>query len=464
MELKKEKRPRSPKKLRRLFAGYIAAFCVGTILLAALLMTLSSVLFSCGVILPANHRELQLDAGMDRIKTSDAVTPDMIPETCGYGVFTPQGDFLYGNFDKEDAAAVWNLTQERGQKQDSKYFYSSIPRQNDVCIVRYTLTMQYGYPLLRRFLPRPEILFFLIFGIGFLAEVFCLSSSFGKDLTKKLRCLENATAKIQEQDLDFTVESSGVCEIDSVLSSLGKMKEALKVSLQSQWEAEQARREQVSALAHDIKTPLTIVRGNAELLSESELTEGQKVFAGYIGDGARQMEQYVKILIDLSRAEAGYSMNKENLDTDAFLAELRGQISALAAVKKISLYFESGNLPQHFRADEELLKRAVLNVASNAVDFSPENGTLQFKAEGTGGRLRFCIVDSGGGFSAEALKSAKQQFYMGDKSRTGKSHYGMGLFIANTIAMQHGGSLGLENDPETGGGKVTIEIPVDVES
>lgn len=63
----------------------------------------------------------------------------------------------------------------------------------------------------------------------------------------------------------------------------------------------------------------------------------------------------------------------------------------------------------------------------------------------------------------EALKNAKQQFYMGDKSRAEKSHYGMGLFISNTIVTQHGGSLELENSAETGGGKVTIEIPVSTE-
>lgn len=463
MELRKEKRPRSPKKLRSLFAGYIAAFCVGTILLAALLLVISSVLFSYGVVLPANHRELQLNAEMYRIRASDVVTPDMIPETCSYGVFTPQGAFLYGNFEKKDTAAIWALTQTQGKKQDTHYFYSSIPRQNDICIVRYTLTMQYGSPLLRGFLPRPEILLFSLFGIGFLVEVLCLSSSFGKNLTKKLCCLENATERIQDQNLDFSVESSGVCEIDSVLNSIDKMKEALKTSLQKQWESEQARREQISALAHDIKTPLTVVRGNVDLLSETDLTEGQKVFAGYIGDGARQIEQYIKMLIDLSGAETGYSLNKENFDMDAFLAKLREQISALAAVKKISLHFEVGHLPQHFRGDQELLKRAILNLASNAVDFSPENGALFFKTDGTGDLIRFCIVDSGSGFSPEALKNAKQQFYMGDKSRAEKSHYGMGLFISNTIVTQHGGSLELENSAETGGGKVTIEIPVSTE-
>lgn len=460
MVLKKEKNFRPPKKLRRLFAGYIGAFCIATILLVLLLLLLSTVLLSQGVILPANYRERQLSAAMDTIKTSDTVTPDMIPETCGYGVYTMQGSFLYGNYDEKEARFTWRLTQVQGRKQYSDFFYLSIPRQNEICIVRYTLVMQYSSPILQRFLPAPELLLFILFGIGFLGEVFLLASSFGKDITNKLRSLQHATEKIQKQDLNFSIESSGIYEIDHVLHSIDKMKEALKSSLQDQWELEDARRDQVSALAHDIKTPITVVRGNAELLLETSLTEEQREYAAYISASACQMEQYVKKLIEFSRTEHGNSLNKKAIDTNTFMEEILKQVSALSAVKKLSLQFKSDHLPQNFCADSDLLMRAILNIISNAVDFSKENGTIVFKAEGKSDTLRFCVVDSGPGFSAEAFKHAKQQFYMGDKSRTSKSHYGMGLYIANTIAVQHGGSLVLENSAETGGAKVTLEIPM----
>lgn len=459
MVLKNKFQLRKPRTLRRLFTGYIAAFCVGTILLAGFMIAGSAKLMSVGVILPANYGEVQLSAVKEKIESSDTVTPDMIPNTCSYGVFTRQGRFVSGNLSKEDAATAWKVTQVQSNNHYFVYYYLSIPRKNEICIVRYVLFMQFRSPVLRRFFPAPEILLYLIFGIGFLLEVFLLASSFGKRLAKKLQSLQTATGKIQNQDLNFSVESSGIYEIDNVLNSIDKMKEALKTSLQKQWELEQSRREQISALAHDIKTPITVVRGNADLLSETDQTVEQKDYTSYIADSTRQMEQYIKTLIEISKAESGYSLNRKNLDTNAFIMEIHTQISALTAAKKLSLHFETHDLPQSFYADSELLQRAILNIVSNAVDFSTENGTVIFNANCADDMIQFCTIDSGKGFSSDALKNATQQFYMSDKSRTSNAHYGMGLFIAKSIAVQHFGTLLIENSSETGGGKVTIQIP-----
>jgi len=152
-------------------------------------------------------------------------------------------------------------------------------------------------------------------------------------------------------------------------------------------------------------------------------------------------------------------LNKRNLDADVFITEIHKQISALTVAKRLSLHFETHNLPQSFCADSELLQRAILNIVSNAVDFSEENGTVLFNVDCSYDKIQFCSIDSGKGFSSDALKNAASQFYMGDRSRTSKTHYGMGLFIAKSIAVQHSGTLLIENSSETGGGKVTIQIP-----
>lgn len=464
MVLKLKKRPRKPKTLRRLFTGYLAVFCVATVSLAILTFSAFLLLIATGFILPANYGEQLISERKETIRNSKTVTPDLIPDTCTYAVFSQQGEFLSGDLSREDAQTAWEATQTQGINYSSHFYYVTIPRTNEICIIRYTLVTHFRSPLLRTILLPPETFFFLLFIAAFILEVFLLAASFGRKLTGKLRSLENATEKIQNQDLNFTVESSGIYEIDSVLDSISTMKEALKTSLQEQWTLQQNRRDQISALAHDIKTPLTVVKGNADLLAETDLTPEQRVYTGYIADSSSQMEQYVKTLLEISRAEGGYSLKKEHLDTGAFLTEIEKQISALTAVRKLSLDFETESLPQSFWADSDLLQRAILNIVSNAVDFSQEGGTLLFRASGAGNQIRFQVVDFGKGFSAEALKNAAQQFYMGDKSRSSKSHYGMGLFIAHTIVRQHGGSLRLENSAETGGGQVTVEIPVKKET
>jgi signal transduction histidine kinase len=459
MELKKLLRARNQKKLRTIFIGYLLVFCIATFLLVVLLVASFVILTLNGLILPGYFSETQLSKRKDRIASIETVTPDLIPKTCSYAVFTPNGKLISGNLNPADAAQVWKSAQGIDSRTNSVDHYFMIPRKHEICIVRYNYMAQFSSPLLRRFLPYPEILFFILLGIGFLLELFLLASLFGKKMVQKMSSLQNATEKIQNQNLEFTIESSGILEIDNVLRSLDKMKETLKASLKKQWKIEKERRKQISALAHDVKTPLTVVRGNADLLSKTSLTEKQKEYTAFIEESTHQMEQYMKTLIEISKAEIGYTINKQPVNSKLFIDSIQNQIAALAVFKKLTIDFETHNLPDFFDADSDLLQRAVLNIASNAVDYSPENGKINFKAEVIENHIHFCIIDYGKGFSSDALKNATQQFYMADKSRTLKAHYGMGLFIAKSIVEQHGGVLLLENSEGTGGGKVTIKIP-----
>ena len=423
-----------------------------------------AVLSSNGEILPGYLAAAQLSAAKNKIAASETIPPEFIPKICDYAVFTKQGKFISGNLGKAAANSAWEFGIVKKGKINRIYHYLPIYRKNDICIVRYTYLERFRSPVLQKLLPSPVVSFFVLFVAGSIFDIFLLASLFGKYLAKKMSSLQNATEKIQNKDLEFTVESSGVLEIDNVLQSLDNMKEALKTSLKKQWKMEKERRKQISALAHDIKTPLTVIRGNADLLVRTCQTEKQKEYTAFIEESTHQMEQYIKTLIEISKAEIGYTLNKQPVNSKFFIDSIHNQIAALAAFKKLTIDFETHNLPESFDADNDLLQRAVLNIASNAVDYSPENGKINLKAEVIEDHIHFCVVDCGKGFSPDALKNAAQQFYMADKSRTSKAHYGMGLFIAKSIVEQHGGVLLLENSEETGGGKVTIKIPVSCQS
>ena len=96
---------------------------------------------------------------------------------------------------------------------------------------------------------------------------------------------------------------------------------------------------------------------------------------------------------------------------------------------------------------------------SNAVEHTPQGGEITFEVEEHGNELSFLITDTGKGFSDESLKHATEEFYMGDDSRNSKSHYGIGLYVAGSIAKKHNGKFILENSAVVGGAKVTIQIP-----
>lgn len=454
-------------KLRTIFIKYLFAFCISTpfiiILAITVTLTLPNLFGSIPSkgILPSNYAENELIKSKDKIATSKKVTPNLIPNLCKYAVYTKSGKMLSGNLSSRTAKRAWKLVQNSQSSTNFFHYYLKIPRKNEVCIVQYSLAMQFASPTLRRFLPTPELLAAIIFCFGFILEVIILGRSFSQKITKKMSSLQNSVEKIQNQDLDFSIEPSGIFEVDNILFSMDKMKEALKTSMKKQWDLEEARKTQISALAHDIKTPLTIVKGNAELLTETEENDEQKEYTNYIIESSHDMERYIKALIEISKAETGYSIHKENIDTKQYLDELLSHIKALTSIKKLEVEFSSHNLPKTFNADCNLLQRAIINAVSNAVDYSKENSTITFSVEGTLKHIDFVICDSGSGFSKEALAKAKQQFYMGHSSRGNKFHYGMGLYIANSIVKQHGGKMELSNSSITKGAEVRICIPIE---
>lgn len=198
-----------------------------------------------------------------------------------------------------------------------------------------------------------------------------LAARFGKKLTEKMAGLQEATENIQRENLEFTVKPSGIREIDDVLASLDRMKEALHTSLKRQWELERSRREQISALAHDIKTPLTVIRGNAELLQETTQTAAQLEYNGYILRSAEDIEAFVQEVIDLSSMQASFVRQKSLVRTAEIIGELELQMKALSSGKDLHTHIQKDKLPAFLLLDKELFQRGIVNVIANAVEHTP---------------------------------------------------------------------------------------------
>lgn len=286
-----------------------------------------------------------------------------------------------------------------------------------------------------------------------------LTARFAKKLQLQLVPLFEATSEVAKQNLDFEIRHSNIKEFEDVLIAFSHMKGSLKASLEQQWKAEQMQKEQIAALAHDLKTPLTVIQGNADLISETELDEEQRLYAEYISSSSEQMQLYIRTLIDISRAATGYQLHMEDIDLPAYVEQLRGQIDALCQTKKIGLQIKIEHLPAVLSADKLLLERAIMNVVNNALDYSPQDSSISISMTGDKRSLQISVADAGPGFLQEDLLHAEEQFYMADHSRSSNLHFGMGLFITKSIVRQHGGQLILSNSQKTGGAQVTISIP-----
>ncbi len=157
---------------------------------------------------------------------------------------------------------------------------------------------------------------------------------------------------------------------------------------------------------------------------------------------------------------AGYQLQMEDVNFPEFWKHILSQTEIICKDKGIVIQQTQHNFPQNITGDRMLLERALMNLVSNSLEYSPENSTLYIDVDSKDNYLNICITDCGCGFSQEALDHAKERFYMADQSRSSKLHYGMGLYIVDIIIKQHKGKLLLDNSTETKGAKVTIKLPL----
>ncbi|WP_080798433.1 HAMP domain-containing sensor histidine kinase [Arabiibacter massiliensis] len=426
-------------------------------------------LIDSGAMYPANYGDTALaetsarlaQLGSDDLEAVDAA----VPSSFRWAVFSAGGDYVAGDAPeaaREDlrAAAFDGLAVAYGGLDTTRYARVELA-DGSACVLMYDYLPQFASKELRDALPNPQNLLLGAFAALSLLVLAGIAVRAARVISRKMAPLADAARRIEERDLDFSVGTSGVSEIDDVLGAMEDMRASLKDSLEAQWRAEQAQREQIAALAHDLKTPLTVVRGNVDLLLEGGLEGGQRACAADAAEGARQMGTYLAALIDVSRGSAlGFEPAERPLAP--LLARLRGQVEALAAARGVRVTWDEGaGLPESLRMDEVLVERALMNVAANAVEHAPAGSAVEVRVRVEDGMLATSVADAGPGFSPEALRRGCERFYQGDPARAARDHSGLGLHVAADAAARHGGSVELANRDasEGGGARVTLRLP-----
>ena len=272
--------------------------------------------------------------------------------------------------------------------------------------------------------------------------------------------------------LDFKIAQTNIREFNQVADSLDALRTELSRSLEEQWYLQQQKKRQFAALAHDIKTPLTIVRGNAELLAETDLDMEQTSYNQFVLKNTEQIQSYVTKMIETAKEDIPDEDSVSSLPVlfRQFLDELCENTKSLGHKKDLSVSFTSETLPEYLPFSEAPMKRILNNLLDNAIYYSPDHGTVTLHTciippenstpgnSSVGRILQFTVSDEGCGFSAEALRLGTEEFYRDDTSRSDSSHFGMGLTIVKQLVDGMGGTLTLDNRPE-GGGVVTVKLP-----
>lgn len=395
-----------------------------------------------------------------------AITDDFssveIPEDIEYLRIDKSFNVIDSSLDDEDYTSALQYARTGSLNPNISKQYLLVTRDNDYVILQYIIGSKYTTGWMNEHLPSPDKLMNIVMIINCVIVCVLVTAMSSRRLKKQLNPLFCATNSILEQDLDFEVGHSYIKEFDCVLESFNDMKTGLQESLEKQWRLQQKQREQIAAIAHDLKTPLTVVQGNTELMYETSLNDVQQKYIDYIKDSSEQMEVYIRTLIDISKMNAGYQIRLEETDIKDWGKRLSDQIESLCKIRDIRSEIMIPNDSHTVMIDRILLERAVMNIVDNAIEHSPDQGTVYVSISVMNDELRIVVEDQGKGFTQEALEHAEEMFYMDDRSRNSKMHFGMGLYITHCIIEQHKGRLELGNSNSTEGGQVSITIPVNI--
>lgn len=451
-----------------MFISFLFRFGILAIGLAGLTAVIYMVTVHAGVVRLPSYELDKITRAEGEIRSGGQVDEKLLPDTCRYGVFEKDGTYVYGNLSKEEQEGLWKSQMQSSPALIYGSYWKVIEKENGLtALVEYQVIAKFSNPFLRSVFPNAELLFVGAYFLMFFGTAVALAKRQGKYLQKRLNVLKETAERVEREDLDFEREYSDIQEVDHVLGALYQMKEALQKSLKEQWDIKRQKEDQIASLAHDIKTPLTIIRGNTELLLEEETEEEKRERDQEILDNVREIERYLQILQRTIRqfdgepnrgSKDGQEEKKEeqkNFPASFWIQEICERAQALGRTKKLQICCRAADTDKMIYGRKEECSRALWNILSNAVDFSPRGGELLIEIKESGEFLAVTVTDDGPGFTKEGLAHATEQFYQADKSRTRKDHYGMGLYIASEIMKEYKGFLQLENE-EGRGGKVSL--------
>ena len=233
-------------------------------------------------------------------------------------------------------------------------------------------------------------------------------------------------------------------EVNTLANSLEAMREEL--------EGRDYAATFVQTLTHELKSPLAAIRATSELLGENHMDEAQRRrFTETLRQECERTEHLIRQLLRLAEVERQKSLQKhDSLDLRQVVEQACAEFTSAAEAKGVRWNLRLPDSPCLLAGDEALLRRAIMNVVENAVDFSPPKGEIDLTLATANGKHRLTVQDHGPGIPDYAVARLFERFYSLKHKQTGRKGSGLGLCFAKEAAELHGGSLTLRNGEPDG--------------
>jgi signal transduction histidine kinase len=290
-----------------------------------------------------------------------------------------------------------------------------------------------------------------------------LTSRFAKSILVPLDQLRAASNQIKEGNLDFELKYEGRDEFKEVCTDFDEMRLRLKDLVESQLRYEADRKELVADISHDLRTPITTIKGYAEGLRDgvANTPEKQINYLNTIYDKACSMEALVDSLALFSKMDTNsYPFHFEKAGFAEYLEEYFGKTKTEFYLKGLQIFFENHCAEDvYVKLDQNEMGRVLNNIFENSVKYkTSEIGSAKAELTRNGGNIVLTIADDGPGVETEDLAKLFTRFYRADLSRTNpQAGSGLGLAIAKHIVNAHDGTIAAQNEH---GLKIEITLPV----
>lgn len=277
---------------------------------------------------------------------------------------------------------------------------------------------------------------------------------------RRLRHLEDAAARIGAGDAGARAPADGGDEVAALARTFNRMAADLQSRAAALAASDQARRQLLADVSHELMTPLTAMRGYLETLAMTELrldAPTRERYLTIVDDETRRLERIIADLLDLARLEGGgLTLRRELIDISALFARVAARHERELIDREIRLTRQIDPAAARVAGDPGRLEQALQNLAANALRHTPDGGTIGLSAEQAGDRLRLVVRDSGPGIAPEHLPLIFDRFYKADAARASAGS-GLGLSIVRAVIERHGGTITARND---GGAVFEILLPV----
>ncbi len=261
-------------------------------------------------------------------------------------------------------------------------------------------------------------------------------------IARTVAALTEASQRIANNDLDFAVGYQSKDELGMVCAAFEKMRTALAENYSLLWRQAEHRKQLNAAFAHDLRTPLTVLKGYAEILRQGDDPKTRST-AEVMTRQLDRLERYTNSMSRLQKLEDALP-DYQRTDQKRLVASLTQMAGLLCERAEKRLDFQSDITSAFLVLDEHLIEQVAENLLSNAIRYAKQNVVVHVAEKD--GFLLLRVHDDGGGFSAEGLQNATQPYYSADADRS--AHFGLGLTISKLLCEQHGGRLLLSNEAD----------------